>query len=76
MDSPGVVSFHDKQCTPDLSPTKNTIPEPIIFADDTSFIILSKNVDEFCTTAILLLPHVNECTVSSLMFQPMHFTTL
>ena len=63
MYSPRFVRFHDKECTPDLSPTENTTPEPIIFADDTSLIILSKIDDEFCTTAILLLPHVNECSV-------------
>ena len=61
MVSPTVVSFHDKRCAPDLSPIKNTIPEPIIIAGDISLIILSKNIDEFCTTAILLLPRVNEC---------------
>jgi hypothetical protein len=32
----------------DLSPTINTLAIPIIFADDTSIIISSKNLEEFC----------------------------
>jgi hypothetical protein len=53
------------ECTHDLSATKNTIPEPILFADDASLVILSKNIDELCTTVILLLPHVNECSAAT-----------
>jgi hypothetical protein len=33
----------------DLPPTKNTSAEPILFADDTSVIISSKNFDDFFT---------------------------
>jgi hypothetical protein len=32
----------------DLPPTINTLAAPIIFADDTSFIISSKNLEDFC----------------------------
>jgi hypothetical protein len=32
----------------DLPPTINTLAMPIIFADDTSIIISSKNLEEFC----------------------------
>lgn len=65
MVSPRVVRFHDVECTHDLSATKNRTPEPTLFAADTSLIILSKNVDELCTTAIVLLPHVKECSAAA-----------
>jgi hypothetical protein len=32
----------------DLPPTINTLAAPIMFADDVSVIISSKNVDDFC----------------------------
>jgi hypothetical protein len=35
----------------DLPPTVNTLAIPIIFADDTSVIISSKNLDDFCRLA-------------------------
>jgi hypothetical protein len=34
-------------CINDLPPTINTLSEAIIFADDTSVIICSKNIDDF-----------------------------
>jgi cellulose biosynthesis protein BcsQ len=46
--------------TNDLPPTKNTLTEPIIFADDTSVIICNKNFDDFCATSNLVLSHMSK----------------
>jgi hypothetical protein len=39
----------------DLSTTINTLPEPILFTDDTSLIIYSKNIDDFSTVSNTVL---------------------
>jgi hypothetical protein len=51
--------------THDPPPTHVIIPETIIFVNDTSLIIFRKIVDDFCTTAILLCPHMNECCTAN-----------
>jgi hypothetical protein len=38
----------------------NSLSETIIFADDTSVIISSKSLDNFCTVSILLLSYVSQ----------------
>jgi hypothetical protein len=35
-----------------------SLSEPITFVDDTSIIITSKNVDEYCIKSNIVLPHV------------------
>jgi hypothetical protein len=43
-----------------LPPTINTFSEPVLFADDTSVIIPSKNFDGFFTMTNTVLPHKNK----------------
>jgi hypothetical protein len=44
----------------DLPPTINILAIPIIFADDTSIIISSKNLDDFCMLSIRVLSLVGK----------------
>jgi hypothetical protein len=41
----------------DLPPTINTFSVPIIFSDDTSVIVSSKNLDDFCMLANRVASH-------------------
>jgi hypothetical protein len=43
-----------------LAPTIITLSEPIIFADDTSVIISSKNFGDFCTRASKILSYISK----------------
>jgi hypothetical protein len=44
----------------DLPPTINNLSKPIIFADDTSVLISTKNLDDFCTISNTVLSHISE----------------
>jgi hypothetical protein len=44
----------------DLAPTVNTLAIPIIFADDTSVIISSKNLNDFCKLANRVVSHMSK----------------
>jgi hypothetical protein len=44
----------------DLSPTINTLSEPIIFAGDMNVIISNKNFDELCTMPNIVLFHMSK----------------
>jgi hypothetical protein len=46
--------------TNDLPPTINTLSEPIILADDTSFIISCKKSNDFHTLSNIVLCHMNK----------------
>jgi hypothetical protein len=47
-------------CINDLPPTINSFSVPIIFADDTSVIISSKNFDDFCMLADRVASHMSK----------------
>jgi hypothetical protein len=49
----------------DPSPTINTLSEPILFADDTSVIISSKNSDDFSTMSNTVLSHMSKWFTSN-----------
>jgi len=42
----------------DLSLRKNSVLEPILFADDTSVTISSRNFEDFCSVSNLVLSHM------------------
>jgi hypothetical protein len=44
----------------DLPPTINNLSKPIIFADDTTALIYSKNFDDFSTISNTVLSHMSE----------------
>jgi hypothetical protein len=44
----------------DLPPTINTLAIPIIFADDTSVIISSKKLDDFCMLSNRVVSHMSK----------------
>jgi hypothetical protein len=49
----------------DLPPTVSTLSEPIIFADDASFIITSKKFGDFHTRSDVVLRWVNGFLLTS-----------
>jgi hypothetical protein len=46
--------------TNDLPPLINTLPEPLIFADNTLFIISSKSFHDFSAVSNTVLPHMSK----------------
>jgi hypothetical protein len=67
--SPNTPSWHCvqlKKSTPhyhyinDLTPTINTLSEPILFTNGTSVIISGKNFDDFSTMLNTVLSHMNK----------------
>jgi hypothetical protein len=42
----------------DLPLRKNSVSEPILFADDTSVIISSRNLEDFCSVSNLVFSHM------------------
>jgi hypothetical protein len=44
----------------DLPPTINTLPETIIFADDTNVINSTKKFDDFCRISNIVLAHTSK----------------
>jgi len=51
----------------DLPLRLNSLSEPMLFADDTSVIISSKNFKDFCSVTNLLLPHKNKWFATNLV---------
>jgi hypothetical protein len=49
----------------DLSPTINTLSEPILFTDDTSVIVSGKNFDDFPTMSNTVLSHMSKWFTSN-----------
>jgi hypothetical protein len=49
----------------DLPPTINALSEPILFTDDTSVIISSKNFDDFSTVSNTVLSHMSKWFTSN-----------
>jgi hypothetical protein len=49
----------------DPPPTLNTLPETILFSDDTSEIISSKNFDHFSTISNTVLSHMSKWFTSN-----------
>jgi hypothetical protein len=47
-------------CINNLPPTMNTLSGTILFADDTSVIISSKNLDDFSTVSNTFLSHMGK----------------
>jgi hypothetical protein len=45
----------------DLPLTINSIPNQILFADDTSVIISSRNFEDFCSLSNLVFSHMIKC---------------
>jgi hypothetical protein len=48
-----------------LPPTTNTLSEPILFTDDPSVIISSKNFDDFSTVSNTVLSHMSKWFTSN-----------
>ena len=54
----------------------NSLLEPIICVDDTSFIFHSKNFDDFCTVSDLVLSHASEWFAANKLVSSQHKTSI